>query len=72
MLADHPTVIGGATLANGNMTGSVIIVRATSAEDAKRKLEADIYQRGGAWDLSRAQSWEVKIGVKEGREVFSL
>ncbi|GAA5853508.1 hypothetical protein JCM8547_002487 [Rhodosporidiobolus lusitaniae] len=50
-------VAGGATFADDSqseMVGSWILFRALDIDDARKRLEQDIYATGGAWDMAKA------------------
>lgn len=64
-------VMGGATLskqpAEGeapDMTGSVMIIKASSEKEVRELLEADVYTQGGAWDTKNATIWNFRSAVR--------
>ncbi|GAA94894.1 uncharacterized protein L969DRAFT_96378 [Mixia osmundae IAM 14324] len=56
MLSDDPAKNDAA-----KMIGSVMIYRARSIEDARRKLESDIYVSGQAWDIARTTIQPIRV-----------
>jgi hypothetical protein len=64
-------VMGGATLskqpAEGeqpDMTGSVMIIKADSEQEVRDQIEADVYTKGGAWDVKNAKIWAFKSAIR--------
>ena len=41
------------------MAGSFMLYRADNIEQARQMLEDDIYTKGGAWDMSKAEIFSV-------------
>lgn len=46
---------------SAKMNGSFMLFKAENLEKAREWLEADIYAKGGAWDMSKAQIYSVKV-----------
>lgn len=62
---------GGAILdgVDGNPTGSVVTVRATTKEDLVAFLTTDPYSEQDVWDLSKAQFHPFKTAVRVAKEL---